>query len=226
MSIPHNTLPRRDFLGTLIATTTVGIAGLALPHEFALAGSTPPSPETASFDGWLGKIKGKHKQVFDAPMPHGGLPLAWSRVFLMTNKSLGVADKDVTAVLILRHDAIPIAMESGLWDKYKFGEFFSINDEASKSPLTMNPFWKPKEGSLPLPGMSLDQLMASGVLVGVCDMAMTFYSMKVAEKFSMKAEDIKKDWVAGVFPGIQVVPSGVVAINRAQEHGCTYCYAG
>jgi intracellular sulfur oxidation DsrE/DsrF family protein len=226
MSVPHNTLPRRDFLGTLIASTTVGIAGLAIPREFGIAGPSFPSPETSGFEAWLGKIKGKHKQVFDAPMPHGGLPFAWSRVFLMTNKALGVADADVKAVLILRHDAIPLGMESSLWDKYKFGEFFDIKDEASKAPLTMNPFWKPKEGSLPLPGMSVDALLGSGVLIGICDMAMTFYSMKAAEKTGMKAEDIKKDWVGGVFPGIQVVPSGVLAINRAQEHGCTYCYAG
>jgi intracellular sulfur oxidation DsrE/DsrF family protein len=226
MSIPHDAIHRRDFLGSLLATTTVGLAGLAIPSEFGIAGPMPPSPETAGFNAWLGRIKGKHKQVFDAPMPHGGLPLAWSRVFLMTNKSLGVADHDVKAVLILRHDAIPFAMESGLWEKYKFGEFFGVADEATKAPLTMNPYWKPKEGSLPLPGMGVDQLMESGVLIGVCDMALTFYSMKAAEKTAMKAEDIKKDWVGGVFPGIQLVPSGVVAINRAQERGCTYCYAG
>jgi len=29
-----------------------------------------------------------------------------------------------------------------------------------------------------------------------------------------------------LFPGIQVVPSGVMAVGRAQEHGCTYCFAG
>jgi len=40
------------------------------------------------------------------------------------------------------------------------------------------------------------------------------------------ADDIRKDWLAAVIPGIQVVPSGVWAVNRAQEHGCTYCFAG
>jgi intracellular sulfur oxidation DsrE/DsrF family protein len=42
----------------------------------------------------------------------------------------------------------------------------------------------------------------------------------------MDAADVKKDWVSGILPGIQIVPSGVLAVNRAQEHGCTYCYAG
>jgi hypothetical protein len=37
---------------------------------------------------------------------------------------------------------------------------------------------------------------------------------------------VKKDWISGILPGIQLVPSGVMAVNRTQEKGCTYCYAG
>jgi intracellular sulfur oxidation DsrE/DsrF family protein len=32
--------------------------------------------------------------------------------------------------------------------------------------------------------------------------------------------------VSGVLPGIQVVPSGVWALGRAQEHDCAYVFAG
>jgi intracellular sulfur oxidation DsrE/DsrF family protein len=42
----------------------------------------------------------------------------------------------------------------------------------------------------------------------------------------MKPEDVMKDWMAGLLPGIQVVPSGVWALGRAQEHGCHYIFAG
>jgi hypothetical protein len=48
----------------------------------------------------------------------------------------------------------------------------------------------------------------------------------VAQKTGMKPEDVKKDWIAGMFPGLQLMPSGVVAINGAQERGCSYCFAG
>ena len=57
-------------------------------------------------------------------------------------------------------------------------------------------------------------------------MALTVYSSMVAKKMNLDAAKVKDEWVAGVFPGIQIVPSGVWAVNRAQEHGCTYCYAG
>jgi intracellular sulfur oxidation DsrE/DsrF family protein len=43
---------------------------------------------------------------------------------------------------------------------------------------------------------------------------------------NMQAEEVKKDWVSGLIPGFNIVPSGVWAVNRAQEHGCAYCFVG
>ena len=219
---------RRGFLTSVTAgATALGLASLAA--QFKMSAETTSlfsGSDLSQFDSWLGKIKGKHKQVFDAPSANSGFPLAWSRIFLMTNKQVGVMDDDMTAVLILRHDAIPVGMEHSLWPKYKFGENFKITDGATKAPAVRNPFYQPKEGELPLPGMAMEDLLKSGVLVGICDMALTFYSKHMAESFKMEADAIKKDWVDGILPGIQIVPSGVLAINRAQEHGCTYCYAG
>jgi hypothetical protein len=41
---------------------------------------------------------------------------------------------------------------------------------------------------------------------------------------NLKPEDVKADWMKGLLPGIHVVPSGVWALGRAQEHGCGYCF--
>jgi intracellular sulfur oxidation DsrE/DsrF family protein len=70
------------------------------------------------------------------------------------------------------------------------------------------------------------ELLKSGVLVGACDVALTVYSSGVAKKMGLAPEAVKKEWVAGLFPGIQVVPSGVLGVARAQELGCAYCFAG
>jgi intracellular sulfur oxidation DsrE/DsrF family protein len=48
----------------------------------------------------------------------------------------------------------------------------------------------------------------------------------VAQKMSLDPAAVKADWVAGLIPGVQVVPSGVLAVARAQEKGCAYCFAG
>jgi intracellular sulfur oxidation DsrE/DsrF family protein len=222
----QSTIHRRGFLGTLVAAGAVGVTSLAPFRLNAMQEKMMSNPGSSGFDDWLNKIRGKHRQAFDVPYPVGGLPLAQVRVFLMTNKAVGVSDDDVQAVIVLRHEAIPLAMDSALWKKYNFSKVFDVVDGETKKPITQNVFWHPKEGALPLPGMSIDELMKSGALFGVCDMAMTVASMHVAKKMKLKAEDVKKEWVAGVLPGIQVVPSGVLAVNRAQEHGCTYCYLG
>jgi intracellular sulfur oxidation DsrE/DsrF family protein len=52
------------------------------------------------------------------------------------------------------------------------------------------------------------------------------YSSGAAQKMGMAPDAVKKEWVAGLFPGVQVVPSGVLGVARAQELGCAYCFAG
>jgi len=42
----------------------------------------------------------------------------------------------------------------------------------------------------------------------------------------VSAEEAAKEWAANMIPGITVIPSGTWGVNRAQEHGCTYCAGG
>jgi len=68
--------------------------------------------------------------------------------------------------------------------------------------------------------------VARGVLFGVCNLALTFYSGMVAKQMGLQPDAVKQEWIAGLLPGVQVVPSGVVALNGAQTRGCSYCFAG
>jgi intracellular sulfur oxidation DsrE/DsrF family protein len=219
---------RRGFIGSVAAgAAVIGLSGLAVP----LGTQAEIAEAVSDAEAWFDKIKGKHRMVFDATRPHEILPFAWPRVFLLTNQKTGSDEKDCTAMVILRHDAIPYAMQDNLWKKYNFGELFKADDPATKKASVRNPFWQPKPGDYKVPGIGevaigINELQASGVMFGVCDVALTVYSAAVSEGMKLKAEDVKKEWVAGVLPGIQIVPSGVWAINRAQEHGCSYCFAG
>ena len=223
------TTPRRGFLGRLAAgAAALGLGGLVAPTEAVaerkVAPHTPANPE---FEAWLNKITGRHKMVYDVPEPNSGFAFAWARIFLnTTNETYGTTDAENTVVVVLRHNAIPFGMKSDMWPKYKLGEAFKINDAATNAAALRNPFAYVKPGDLPFPGMAVDELVAKGVLFGICNMALTFYSAQMAKKTAMQAETIKKDWVANLLSGVQVVPSGVIAINRAQEKGCTYCFAG
>ena len=69
-------------------------------------------------------------------------------------------------------------------------------------------------------------MLKSGLLVGACDVAITIYSAGAAKKMGLDPAAVKKEWIAGLLPGVQVVPSGVLGVARAQELGCAYCFAG
>jgi intracellular sulfur oxidation DsrE/DsrF family protein len=215
---------RRKFMETMAA----GAAGLSLFSGAAVAGSM--QPDTAMMDdadAWFKKVKGKHKIVYDAPEPHEGFPIIWSWVFYKTNNATGTPDNELTAVVVLRHSAIPFAMEDKLWAKYKFGETFKINDPSTSAPAVKNPFYVPEAQMWKDFGIEgIKTLQARGVMFCVCDMALTVNSHFTAKAMNTSPEEVKKEWVAGLLPGIQIVPSGVWAIGRAQEKGCAYCFAG
>ena len=222
---------RRNFLRQVATgAAAVSLAMMSPPIPLS-AGPLPYTYDNEDPDAWFNKLNGKHKIVYDVPEAKGLMPFAWSRVFLITNSKTGTPEKDSNVVVVLRHDGIPYAMENRLWEKYKFGEMFKVEDPSTKSPSTRNMFWQPKPGDFKIPGIGevaigINELQDSGVMFCVCDMALTVFSAAAAQGMNKDATEVKKDWVAGVLPGIQIVPSGVWAVGRAQEHGCAYCFAG
>jgi len=220
---------RRGFLGSIAAgAAALGMAALA-PLKINAETLSDPHKETSDPDEWFNKVKGKHRIVFDATHPAGIFPFAWPRVFLLTNQGTGTPASDCGVVVILRHAAIGYAMDSKLWEKYKFGELFKADDPATKAPSVRNPFWMPKKGDFKVPGIGevsigIDELQADGVMFCVCDAAMTVYSAAAAGKMNMDAAEVKKEWIAGLLPKVMPVPSGVWAVGRAQEHNCSYCF--
>ena len=89
-----------------------------------------------------------------------------------------------------------------------------------------NPFAYIKPGDMPLPEAALEKLVARGVRIAVCNMAIHHQSARLAQQLGVPHESVKQDWLAAVLPGVQVVPSGVLAVNGAQSKGCSYCFAG
>lgn len=230
--IENQPTPRREFLGALTTgVATLSVASFVNPQPVQAHAEPLLEANADNADAWFNTIKGKHKVVFDATRPHSLYPFAWPRVFLMTNGLTGTPEAENSVVVVLRHDAIPYAFENRLWEKYKFGEVFKAEDPATNTPSTRNPFWQPKKGDYKVPGVGdvaigINELQSSGVKFCVCDMAMTVYSAALAQATNQKPEDVKKEWMSGLLPGIQPVPSGVWALGRAQEKGCAYIFAG
>ena len=218
---------RRGFLARLgggalaLAAGAFGATGLdARPLRPSRAGGAPP-------DEYLGSLAGKHRQFFDATSVNDGFALAYAMTFLNTSgQTYKLKDGELSAIVGLRHFAIPMAFTDAIWAKYKLGEFAKTMDPATKAPATRNIFFNPREGDLRFPDMAIDKLQPRGVHFTVCNVALTVLSGALGAPIGVSPEEAAKEWRAGLIPGMVLVPSGVFAANRAQEKGCTYCYAG
>ncbi len=215
---PLSSTPRRSFLGRIGAGALALVAGAP---TFAA-----PAAAQGADDAWLNRITGKHKQVFDGISPTELSALLYARNFLVSHKEAGTADGDATAVVVLRHFAIPYVFTDAMWAKYKLGEMFKVTDPATKATSVRNFAFNSKPGDLFLPDMSIDQLLAKKVVFVGCNMAAQYAAMLAAQQSGRPQAEVYADLKAGVLPGISLAPSGVYAVNRAQEKGCTYCYAG
>lgn len=213
---------RRKFIGSFVKGAAV--LGLASATGSELNASSVP--QGATLDSWFDLIKGKHRMVFDAVTGNDGFSIIWSYTFLTTHNQTGTPDNDLTAMVVLRSKAIPLAFEDRIWQKFKLGKLFKLMDYESNAPAERNIYWSPKAGQMPEDGMSIKALMERGAMFCVCETAIKMTTRMHAKSKGQDPEEVKKEWIAGILPGIQIVPSGVWAINRAQENDCSYCSAG
>jgi hypothetical protein len=214
-------LDRRDFMGLAAAMAAIGVS-TALPVSTATAA---PGADT-EFTRWLGSISGKHRVVLDVREPNGGMAIAWAWVYLFTGpQAYGDNESQLGTVMVLRHNAIPLALEDSMWNKYKLGDYFKINDPATSAPALRNPYYStPVDPSVT--DMTLKNHIERGVRVAACNMAIHYYSGQIAKAQGFQHEDVKGEWMAATLPGISHAPSGLVACQGAVAKGCAYIFAG
>src|SRR5512139_1399614 len=151
----QNELNRRGFLGFTAAAATIGLAAAAPAAKAAQGPSTP-------FTQWLDSIPGTHKVALDVREPGGGMHNAWAWVYLFTGpKAYDMAESDMGVAMVLRHNAIPLALGDSAWQKYKLGEFFKIDDPATGKAAVRNPFYATMAEPF-LPDMALQKLIERG----------------------------------------------------------------
>jgi intracellular sulfur oxidation DsrE/DsrF family protein len=211
--------PRRGFIGS-IAAAAMGLS-LATPEGAAATAPTVSRAANPQLEAWFGKLTGKHRVVFDAPEPNGGMAAIWPRIYLNTMAATYPGEA-ASAMVILRHQGLALALSDAIWAKYPISDMFNIKPNGAA--VTANPY--ATITGLPIPGLGVAELLKGGVLFGACDVALTVYSSGAAGKMNLDPAAVKKEWVAGLLPGIMVVPSGVMGVARAQEFEARYIFAG
>jgi DNA helicase-2/ATP-dependent DNA helicase PcrA len=65
-------------------------------------------------------------------------------------------------------------------------------------------------------------MQARGTVFWQCNVALGAIVQELAQATQMPAPDVRTELVAGLNPGVRLVPSHVMALGIAQEHGFTY----
>ena len=210
---------RRSFIGSVAAGT---LALVSVPLH-----SIGAEPTAVQDDPWLKALKGKHKQVFDGATINDGFPLIFAATYLRTmTEHYKLAAGDISAMVVARHFGTGLALNDSIWKKYGLGKMWNVIDPVTKAPAARNIFYKSKAGDMLNIDASADKLLARGVIISVCGAAIKVLSGLTAAGAGVTPEVALAEWSAAVIPGVHIVPSGVLAIAKAQEAGCTYCFAG
>jgi intracellular sulfur oxidation DsrE/DsrF family protein len=129
----------------------------------------------------------------------------------------------MTAVVVLRHFAMPLALNDDIWAKYRIGALLNVTDPTTKVAAVRNVFRE----NVPLhPGLTYKELAADPrVVLTACNKALTVISMMAGQQIGVAPDVAKREFTQGLLPGFSLVASGVYAVHRAQQAGCTYCKA-
>ncbi len=210
---------RRDFLRKASVLAAGSLAAGSLEAQAA----APVAQGTWDMS-WTERVTGRHKMAFDAHEISDGVCLHQARSFLQGYKDVyGLTDRDVSAVLVIRHAAVPMVMNDTLWEDGMLAEGTELKDPVTGEPTKRNPFINIPVGaqhSLTWPDGALDTLISRGVIVLACDLALRNFTGRIANHRKIPRQDAAALVNANLIPGIYKMPTGVFATCHAQQLGC------
>lgn len=203
---------RRTFI-----TTAAGIAAAAgAEYTHAAAGQAPGG---SKWDlSFLDQLKGVRKQVLDLgthDLAADPIPLRFVRNFIESFDEVYGLKPDQISTVVGSARAYPMVAADRIWDKYKLGEVIRVTDPATKQPAVRNVFLT--EG-----GNSVTAIQAMGTVFWQCNRAVASLAATLSARTGQPAAEIHPDLVAGLVPGVRLVPSHVLALALVHERGFSY----
>ena len=211
---------RRAFMDRVMALgAAVGLGGLARAEPAHAAAAPPPD------ESWIARLRGRHKQLFDAPNVDGGRALVHIRNYLNAYRdAYGLRDADVSALLVVYAQTVPWAFGDEAWAAYGLGKMADL--EEGGQPARRNVFRNPGAGGMVPADAGIDALMRRGLVVVLCNNSFSRWVRDISSAGHGTPDEVRARMLGWLIPGVTLVPAAVLAVNRAQESGCTYFYSG
>ena len=214
--------------GALLAGAVGGPAGASMTGDGdASAPGARWQPAMEPQDAWLDKPGTRHRMVADT----SSATAAQSALFVVDNfykankSGYGLDPAALGVAIVLRHMSTPLGYNDAIWAKYgaHFAEEIGLKGALAIAAAKRNPLLTaddPKDKD----ATTIASLAAIGTIFPVCGMATQGAAAGLAKKLGGDKAAIEKELRANLVPGGVMVAAGVVAINRAQEHGYSFCY--
>jgi hypothetical protein len=219
---------RRTFIGAAAANAAAfaSFPGAALAK---VPGDLIPPASSDDWDiVWPSKLTGKYKAVFDNTEPESGYGVwraaAWAGQYMDVMKA---APADLNPVVILRHNAIILAMQQPFWDKYRIGASKKVTHPLTGEQTDRNPALLDEKDGIPAPfnNAGLMKQLSRGVTVLACNLALQDCVDLIQKTDKVDPAEARKRAISYLVPGVILQPSGVFAATRAQEMGASYVKA-
>jgi hypothetical protein len=207
---------RRSFMSVL--TSLAGVT--AIQAAGTQAAAQAPAASAQNWDlRWIDDLKGQHKEVFDmadsdpAAEPS---PLRLPRNYLDGFRDVYKLEfPEVRTIVGISGHAFPVNASDRLWEKYALGERSKIIDPATKKPAVRNIFMDDST-------LGVKALQARGTIFWQCNIALNGIAQQLAQARQLPVAEVRADLLAGLNPGVRLVPTHVMALGLVQERGVTY----
>jgi hypothetical protein len=216
---------RRDFLSTMV----LGGLGVNAAGTFDWPSSAIQQAAGHWDLSWARKISGKYRAVFDVAAIEDGFGVWRARIWRQQYSQIfGVPESSLGTVLILRSDAVALALNQDFWLGYDIGKRWNVHDPSTGQNTARNPVFD-RTGAHALPtqfsGFTLEDLMIGGTTILACALALRDCAVLVAEKDRIPIEAADRRVRSMMIPGLILQPSGIFAAVLAQDNGCRYVRA-
>lgn len=196
---------RRSFLASLAVTPAVVRAGI-VPQPQAVAGAAEPWDFS-----WIDRLNGTYRQVFDCGEV-GDDPLRVVQNYLNGFRDvMGLEHPIVNAVVAIAGRSFPINASDTLWARFPIAERWKIPAGADGKRVTANPW-----------ASTAAELKSRGAFFWQCNNALNRIIGWFAADTGRPAAEVREEVVAGLLPGVTIVPAHTMLLGMVQHRGCTY----
>ncbi|MBL0171980.1 MAG: hypothetical protein IPP90_14910 [Gemmatimonadaceae bacterium] len=196
-------------------------------NEFAAIDQQPAAP---TFDvAWTQKLTGKYKTVFDVPAINGGSGVWRAGMWKNHYRDVLKAEPaDMSSVIVIRHEAIPLIMNHEFWDAYDVAKESKVRHPMTDKKTRRNPvLMTAEDDKLPASfvGYTLPKQMERGAIVLGCNLAFAGMVAMVAKKDKLKNPEARAKALSMIVPGVILQPNGIFGVTLAQHNGCAFVAA-